>query len=77
MAETLLLTAPQAGELLGISRAQVFALRNQGRLPAPIHVGLRSVRWRRKDIERWIDLGCPARAEFEEMIKGVQDNNGS
>jgi predicted DNA-binding transcriptional regulator AlpA len=35
-----------------------------GRLPRPVKLG-RSVRWRRDEVVRWIEVGCPSRREWE------------
>jgi len=35
-----------------------------GRLPAPVWLG-GSRRWRRAEIEAWVDAGCPTQAEWE------------
>lgn len=37
-----------------------------GRLPAPVWLG-GSRKWRRKEIEHWVDAGCPTQAEWEEL----------
>jgi predicted DNA-binding transcriptional regulator AlpA len=39
-----------------------------GRLPAALRIG-GSKRWRYADIVVWVELGCPARAEFETRRK--------
>ena len=48
-----LLRAAQVAEALGVSVRQVWKLRAQGSLPAPIKVG-NSTRWRASEIQRWI-----------------------
>ncbi|MDH4203648.1 MAG: hypothetical protein OEV87_12260 [Phycisphaerae bacterium] len=46
--------------MLSIGSNHFFGLRQTGRFPIkPIRLG-RSVRYNRKSVERWIDLGCPA-----------------
>jgi predicted DNA-binding transcriptional regulator AlpA len=50
--------------LAGVSRAHWHRLRAAGKLPACIKLG-RAVRWRRADVEQWIEWGCPDRAEFD------------
>jgi predicted DNA-binding transcriptional regulator AlpA len=37
-----------------------------GRLPAPVWLG-GSRKWRRKEIEAWVDAGCPTQAEWEDL----------
>ena len=46
-------------EMLGVSTSQVFALRERGRIPLkPIRLG-GSVRFDRRQVENWIESGCP------------------
>ena len=52
-----------AGKLL-LSARTVWRLRSAGRLPKPVQVG-GSIRWRLSDINQWVELGCPAKADFE------------
>jgi len=51
-------TADQLAELTQVSLRQVWLLRDMGSLPAPFKLG-RLVRWRVKDIDEWIEAGCP------------------
>lgn len=61
-----LLTVKQVAESLGISPRQVWKLNSSARLPAPVRIGgSRSVRWRALDIARFVEMGCPARDQFE------------
>ena len=53
--EALLLTVQQVAAMLGLSRRTVFALTSSGKLPAPIRIGQRLTRWRRRDIETWAE----------------------
>ncbi|MFC1761808.1 helix-turn-helix transcriptional regulator [Planctomycetota bacterium] len=48
----------------GLSERTIWRLCDSAKMPAPIRIG-RSVRWRRSDILRWIQLGCPNREVFE------------
>jgi predicted DNA-binding transcriptional regulator AlpA len=50
--EPLLLSATEAATLLGMSERQFHKLRP--RLPAPIVLGPRQVRWRRADLSAWV-----------------------
>ena len=52
----LLLSDHQVAAMAGISRRTVWSLVSQGLFPAPVKIpGLRMTRWRRDDIERWVD----------------------
>ena len=57
--EALLLTAEQVGQLLGCSWRTVYRLRDAGRIPPPVKLN-GMVRWSRKEVEAWIDEGCPS-----------------
>ena len=59
-AAPLLLDANAAAALCGLSRAKWFQLVRTGAVPAAIRtLGPRCPRWRRDDVERWIEAGCP------------------
>ena len=53
-----LLTAETIAEMLGISKRQVWRMASGGQLPRRVKLG-RLTRWRRDDVQRWIDAGCP------------------
>jgi predicted DNA-binding transcriptional regulator AlpA len=57
MAETLplLLSAKQAASLIGFGERMFHALRKRDGFPQPIVLGPRAVRWRREEIQRWVD----------------------
>ena len=64
--EIQLLTAKQLGELLNLSKRQIFRLNSCGKLPAPIRIG-GSVRWAESTIAEWLSCGAPDRKTFEAM----------
>ena len=45
--------------MLACSQRTVWRLSDGGKMPLPIRIG-KLVRWRRKDLEEWIQRGCPA-----------------
>lgn len=47
----------EVAEALGVSPRQIWKLLATNRLPRPIRLG-RSVRWRRTDIEAYIEASC-------------------
>ena len=53
--ESLILTQAETLELVSLSRDYVFRLRQAGDFPAPLDLGSRLLRWRRADIERWVE----------------------
>lgn len=62
----LLLAAKQVAELLSVSERHVHKLNSSGRLPRPIRLG-RSVRWRREELEAWVEADSPDRARWEAL----------
>ena len=52
-----LLDVRAVAAMLGCSCRHVYRLADGGKMPAPVHLGA-SVRWRRADIQAWIDGGC-------------------
>ena len=61
-----LLTAKAVGEMLSLSKRQIFRLNACGRIPAPIRIG-GSVRWAENTIAAWLKAGAPDRKTFEAM----------
>ena len=43
---------------LGVTTRTVWRMRDCGEMPMPIRVR-GSLRWRRPDVEQWIENGCP------------------
>ena len=64
----LLLTCRQAYELAGISKSKWFGLIASGKTPPALRCG-RSRRYRRADMERWIEWGLPNAEKFAELKK--------
>ena len=50
-----LLTEPELRAILSISRSSVHRLARAGVLPRGIRIGKRGIRWRLRDIERWLE----------------------
>jgi len=61
-----LLTAKAVGEMLSLSKRQIFRLNSCGKIPVPLRIG-GSVRWASSTIQSWINMGCPDRQTFEAM----------
>ena len=49
-----LLRRPEVERLTGLSRASIYRLMAHGDFPRPLRVGVRGVRWRSEDIDRWL-----------------------
>jgi len=60
-----LLSAKAVGEVLSLSKRQIFRMRSAGLICSPVKVGAGAIRWRQSDIKQWIALGCPSKSEFE------------
>lgn len=60
----LLLRAAEAAHLCGMGSATWWRHHSLARIPAPLRVGGATL-WRRADLMRWIELGCPERREYE------------
>lgn len=59
-----LLTARVIGDMLSLSKRQVFRMKSAGLICPCVRVGQGAIRWRQSDIERWILMGCCTQAEF-------------
>jgi hypothetical protein len=68
-AELSVLLSP--GDLGAMLRRSPRALRTDDRrgvIPRPVRVG-GSKRWRRAEIEAWVEAGCPSREEWDRMCQ--------
>jgi predicted DNA-binding transcriptional regulator AlpA len=63
---SVLIDIAEMSEMLNRSVRSLFADKAVGRLPKPIQLG-NSIRWRRHEILRWIDAGCPEAAVWERL----------
>ncbi len=54
-----LLNVRQVAAMLGCSSRHVYRLADRGAMPRPTKLGDVLVRWRRSEIERWLNEGCP------------------
>ena len=70
--QPLLLKAEQVAELLSVSERHVHKLHSSGRLPRPVRLG-KSVRWRRDELEAWVNAGSPDRARWETLDRRARD----
>lgn len=62
--DSLLVSAVSLAKLLQVSTRTLWRLRSSGRLPKPVQVG-GSLRWRTREVQDWIDAGCPRLDEWE------------
>ena len=61
----LLLRANEAARLCAMSRSHWYRLYDLGRLPEPVRLGEKTVRWRRADLIAWVAAGCPPRTDAD------------
>ncbi|HRU06724.1 MAG TPA: helix-turn-helix domain-containing protein [Candidatus Brocadiia bacterium] len=61
--QPVLLDVKQLAEMLGCSTSHVWRMDKAGALPAPLKL-MRSVRWRRDEVEAWVDAGAPPRTRW-------------
>ncbi len=62
-----LITVQQVSKMTAISVRCLWNLRRDQKLPTSIQISNRIVRWRKIDIQLWIEWGCPDENEFESM----------
>lgn len=61
---SLLLTARQAAKSCGKSLRTWRSWDSAGLIPKPIRIN-RSTLWRAAELQKWVEAGCPRRAEWE------------
>ena len=61
-----LLTAKTLGQMLSLSKRQIFRLNSCGKIPQSIKIG-GSVRWSAQEISAWLAAGAPDRRTWESM----------
>jgi excisionase family DNA binding protein len=72
--KTLLLSAKDAAELLGIGKTLFYSMNSSGRLgPLPVRLGKRSL-WRQNELEEWVRAGCPHRNIWKQRSKNCNNN---
>lgn len=57
MDRSVLVTRKELAEMLGLSVRQIYRLDSAGQLPPVVRLG-GAVRYRRQDIQDWLQLGC-------------------
>lgn len=59
MSNHALMNVKDVAEMLGLSERTVYRLADAGNMPRPVKLGA-AVRWRKKELDTWIEDGCPA-----------------
>ena len=55
--------------LLNVSRATLRTLRLNRSVPEEIVLGTRTIRWRRAEVDAWIEEGMPVRDAWQSLVK--------
>lgn len=50
-----ILRLPEVKKLSGLSRTSIYRQMKQGTFPKQVHIGIRSVGWRAKDVTSWLE----------------------
>ena len=66
--DRLLLSASELAVLLGVARCTVWTWHASGKIPMPVKIG-GTTRWRRAEVERWLEVGAPPRERWMQMQK--------
>ena len=61
-----LLSAKALGQMLSLSKRQIFRLNSCGKIPAPIRIG-GAVRWSEQEISDWLAAGAVDRRMWETL----------
>lgn len=69
-AEPLAVDAKQLGAMLCLSTRTIRQLDVSGKLPKPVRIGARSVRWPVDELRAWLAAGAPNRVTWETIRKG-------
>lgn len=67
-----LLSAKTLGQMLSLSKRQIFRLNSCGKIPVPIRIG-GSIRWNESEIIEFLKAGAPDRKTWEAMKEGRSD----
>lgn len=63
-----LMTAREAGNYCGVSDRTWWRYDSSGKIPAGIRpAGGKTKRWRRRDVDLWIEMDCPDRVTFNSL----------
>lgn len=61
-----LVTVIGLAEILNTSPRSIYRYRSEGKLPTGLRLG-QQLRWRRGEVEAWIEAGMPPRRDWEKM----------
>ena len=52
--EKAVMSEAEVRTMIGIGRTTLYRLRQEGKFPAPINLGTRTLRFRKTDVEDWL-----------------------
>ena len=70
--KVLAISAKEYGQLISLSKKQIFRLNSCCKIPAPIKIG-GSLRWSAQEIVDWLAAGAPDRQTWEAMKQAEVD----
>ena len=70
-----LISAESLAKRLEISLRSVWRYRSQGRLPEPVRIGGGVLRWRVREVDEWIQQGCPTLEEWNSLSRSVREES--
>ncbi len=65
--DPLLLDALAAAAFIDVSRATFWKLHASGKIPLPLRLSQRVVRWRKEELVAWVRAGCPSRDKWKHI----------
>ena len=66
--EPLLLSSKDVAKVLGISERLFYSLKASGKIgPLPIRKFNKRTLWSRKEMDSWVDAGCPTLEQWQAM----------
>jgi predicted DNA-binding transcriptional regulator AlpA len=64
--DALLVDVVELARMLSVGRTSIFRMQHAGLLgPRPVRL-CRRVLWRKAEVERWVEAGCPPRTRWPE-----------
>lgn len=54
-----LITKKKLAEMLSVSPRTLQRMLSAGKIPSPVQLGRKMIRWRVNEIKNWIAAGCP------------------
>jgi len=62
---------------LSVSKCHIWRLHSAGKIPAPVRISPKVLRWRRAELSAWLAAGCPSRQDWAKMSEKTRRNAGA